>query len=350
MGGTDEESLESIKLNAPKSFSAQERAITKDDYDVILSQGGYNANVWGGDKEYAVGTMPTSFGEPTADFYTTNNWGLEVGDIDLFLGGIIPPYYTNEIRDTLEQYDYISEIYDDMIWELYNPPPLITSLQPPLEDTSGEHWKLTHQPRVGYVFLTGFNIDGSGNKIKYSNTDVINFRSFIQDTKVITLKVVPQAPNIIDYNLNIQVQKVDNFLGNGQELINEIKADVLEYWNANYEGWNEEIVKSRLVKEVMSNANIDYCTIDFTNSAKFYEPYDLSSGYLTLRFYNQLEPGSIYIIKDSTGAVVASDDGSGKMLDDSDVEISESRESISSVPSQYKHPSKLLKYQGRAAP
>ena len=52
-GGADQESIDSIKFNAPKSFAAQNRAVTADDYKVILPQLYDNVDaisVWGGEE------------------------------------------------------------------------------------------------------------------------------------------------------------------------------------------------------------------------------------------------------------------------------------------------------------
>lgn len=52
-GGSDIESIDSIKLHAPKNYSAQNRAVTAEDYKVILPQIYPNiesVNVWGGEE------------------------------------------------------------------------------------------------------------------------------------------------------------------------------------------------------------------------------------------------------------------------------------------------------------
>lgn len=51
-GGAEAESIDSIKFNAPKSYSAQNRAVTAEDYRVIIPQVFANVesvNVWGGE-------------------------------------------------------------------------------------------------------------------------------------------------------------------------------------------------------------------------------------------------------------------------------------------------------------
>lgn len=54
-GGTERESIESIKFNAPKAFAAQDRAVTVADYKTFIQQeAGYieTLNVWGGEDNY----------------------------------------------------------------------------------------------------------------------------------------------------------------------------------------------------------------------------------------------------------------------------------------------------------
>ena len=53
--GAEKESIESIKFQAPKSYAAQNRAVTKDDYITLIQQNNYGialdaVNVWGGEE------------------------------------------------------------------------------------------------------------------------------------------------------------------------------------------------------------------------------------------------------------------------------------------------------------
>jgi len=49
-GGTDEETIQSIKVNAPKFYEAQNRAVTKQDYQILLGQIPFleTTNIWDG--------------------------------------------------------------------------------------------------------------------------------------------------------------------------------------------------------------------------------------------------------------------------------------------------------------
>lgn len=60
-GGSDIESIDSIKLHAPRNFSAQNRAVTAEDYKTLLPQLYPNidsVNVWGGDEN-----IPPEYGK-----------------------------------------------------------------------------------------------------------------------------------------------------------------------------------------------------------------------------------------------------------------------------------------------
>jgi hypothetical protein len=53
LGGVEEETIESIKLNAPKFYEAANRMVTKGDYEAILAQHALveHINVWGGEED-----------------------------------------------------------------------------------------------------------------------------------------------------------------------------------------------------------------------------------------------------------------------------------------------------------
>ena len=87
--GTDEESLESIKENAPKFYNSANRAVTKSDYEAICNRQSSVATslVWGGDDEYPkcpghiwFSFMPERYSRTfTSDVfnqeYVLDNWG-----------------------------------------------------------------------------------------------------------------------------------------------------------------------------------------------------------------------------------------------------------------------------------
>jgi hypothetical protein len=76
--GSDRESIESIKFQAPKHYAAQKRAVTKEDYITIIQRNKFNipvqsVSIWGGEEN-----DPPKYGaiyaaiKPTGDYYLTD--------------------------------------------------------------------------------------------------------------------------------------------------------------------------------------------------------------------------------------------------------------------------------------
>jgi hypothetical protein len=311
-GGSDEETLESIKVNAPKAFSAQDRAITKDDFDVIIDREGYNANVWGGNEEFDIYSIPAI---SSIDYALLNL--NEKGKTDFFVGGLQPPYFTPEISENVTNNPlaagfYCSEVNDDMIWQLQNPMVGEDTLPAPLEDVTYTYWQLTHKPKIGYIYFCGFNVDANGNKIQYNQNEVNNFKTFLTRYKPITLKLLPFKPNIISYDFDIRIKRDPLFIGNTQELLNKLKLQVKDYFNEYFVGFNTEFVKSQIVDLVMSDVDIRYCVVNYKTKTRIFKPY-LNTERMNLRLYNEIKPGSIRIVNNED-EVIAWDNGSGKIV------------------------------------
>jgi hypothetical protein len=104
--GGDKESIDSIKFQAPKSYSAQGRAVTKDDYITIIQQNslGYSfdaVNVWGGEEN-----NPPVYGQvfvcikPTGAYTLTDNQKLLIKE------SIINPVSVMTVTPTIVDPDY----------------------------------------------------------------------------------------------------------------------------------------------------------------------------------------------------------------------------------------------------
>jgi len=307
-GGINEESLESIKVNAPKAFSAQGRAVTQDDFNVIITEGGYTANVWGGNEEFDLYSIP--YHESTRDIYSLLN--ITNNNLDFFVAGFNPPYFSDDIKELLVPGDFVSEVNDDMVWQYLHEVPAGVDLPAPLEDPSYTYWQLTHKPKIGYVFFCGFNVNEVGEKIRYTQTQINSFKDYIKNYKIITLKTLPYNPNIIHYNFHVRVKRKNNFIGNTQELLNNLRDNFVSYYNTNFVGFNKEFVKSQLVDVIMDNSAIRYCTVEYTNFIQLFEPFQ-EKNRMVIRLYNKINPGKIKI-KDENGLLIAYDDGSGKII------------------------------------
>jgi len=131
--GTDEESLESIKLNAPKFYNSANRAVTKSDYEAICNRQSpvNNSLVWGGDDELpkCPGHIWFSF-VPSKNprFFDTDEFKSEFilrdwGDIawDYTLVGpaptTLPENYTVGEQNYVDQFNLNEEFYSSRFLE-----------------------------------------------------------------------------------------------------------------------------------------------------------------------------------------------------------------------------------------
>jgi hypothetical protein len=76
LGGNDEESIDSIKLNAPKFYASQDRLVNKSDYESFLEKNAIvqKASVWGGDEDTEIkyGTVYMAIKPNNAENLTSN--------------------------------------------------------------------------------------------------------------------------------------------------------------------------------------------------------------------------------------------------------------------------------------
>lgn len=110
-GGAEEESLESIKFNAPKAYSMQNRAVTEDDYKFLIKQlypAAQSVNVWGGEvndpPQYGyvyISVYPELTSEQNAELLNTiNSYNMiTVNPI------IVSPDFIYIVVDTIVTYD-----------------------------------------------------------------------------------------------------------------------------------------------------------------------------------------------------------------------------------------------------
>ena len=86
IGGTTEEDIDSIRYNAPRSYTAQNRAVTTEDYKSIILTSYPEAdtiNVWGGEDNVPIdyGKVYISIKPKTKDYLTTTEKELLVSEI-----------------------------------------------------------------------------------------------------------------------------------------------------------------------------------------------------------------------------------------------------------------------------
>jgi hypothetical protein len=123
-GGRIKESIDSIKYQAPKSFSAQNRAVTKEDYITKIQQNklGYTfdaVNVWGGEQN-----IPPVYGQVFVCIKPTGGYLLTDTQKQKLIENVIKPISVMTVEPTIVDPDYtyvklnITVVYDPKLTSL----------------------------------------------------------------------------------------------------------------------------------------------------------------------------------------------------------------------------------------
>ena len=104
--GSDKESINSIKYNAPKSYAAQGRAVTKEDYITLIQQNtlGYtfdSVNVWGGQEN-----NPPVYGQVFITIKPTGAYTLTATQKKLLVENVIKPISLMTVTPNIVDPDY----------------------------------------------------------------------------------------------------------------------------------------------------------------------------------------------------------------------------------------------------
>ena len=104
--GSDKESIDSIKFQAPKAFAAQGRAVSKNDYITAIQQNnqGFSfdaVNVWGGEEN-----NPPVFGQVFVSLKPTGSYNLTVAQKNEIITNIIEPISVLTVTPTIIDPDY----------------------------------------------------------------------------------------------------------------------------------------------------------------------------------------------------------------------------------------------------
>jgi hypothetical protein len=117
--GQEKESIDSIKYTAPKSFSAQKRAVTKDDYITLLQQNNIGltfdaVNVWGGEEN-----NPPIYGQVFICLKPTGQYSITDSQKKELINSTIKPISVVTVEPTIVDPDYtFANITADVV---YNP-------------------------------------------------------------------------------------------------------------------------------------------------------------------------------------------------------------------------------------
>jgi len=104
--GSDKESIDSIKFQAPKAYSAQKRAVTKDDYIALLQQNTTGitfdaVNVWGGEEN-----VPPIYGQVFVCIKPTGAYTLTDVQKRQLINDVLNPISLVTVQPTIVDPDY----------------------------------------------------------------------------------------------------------------------------------------------------------------------------------------------------------------------------------------------------
>jgi hypothetical protein len=104
--GGDKESIDSIKFQAPKSFSAQGRAVTKNDYITVVQENNLGisfdaVNVWGGEEN-----NPPVYGQVFICLKPTGSYSLTATQKSRLISEVISPISVLTVKPTIVDPDY----------------------------------------------------------------------------------------------------------------------------------------------------------------------------------------------------------------------------------------------------
>lgn len=104
--GGQKESIESIKFQAPKSFSAQNRAVTKEDYITLIQQNNLGisfdaVNTWGGEQN-----NPPVYGQVFIALKPTGGYSLTDTQKQRLIADVIKPISVLTVEPTIVDPDY----------------------------------------------------------------------------------------------------------------------------------------------------------------------------------------------------------------------------------------------------
>ena len=105
--GAAKESIDSIKFQAPKSYGAQNRAVTKDDYITLIQQNNIGlsfdaVNVWGGEEQ-----TPPEYGKIFVSLKPTGGYSLTDNQKVIIANDIIKPISVLTVTPQIVDVDYI---------------------------------------------------------------------------------------------------------------------------------------------------------------------------------------------------------------------------------------------------
>lgn len=152
-GGSDPESLESIKWNAPRMYTAQNRCVTLDDYSSVIKSlypDARSINVWGGEQN-----TPPSYGDVFISIKPASSDTLAESEKNYILNDILAPRAMVTVHPKIVDPTYI---YVEMATSFYYNP----------EETQRSANTLSSLVRQAILQYDSDNLSMFGGILKYS--------------------------------------------------------------------------------------------------------------------------------------------------------------------------------------
>ena len=176
--GGDKETIDSIKFQAPKSYAAQNRAVTKDDYITLIQQNkaglSFDAvNVWGGEEN-----DPPQYGRIFVAVKPKGGYTLTQNQKNIIVNDIIKPISIMTVTPQIVDVDYVYLILEGYV--TYEP-----------KKTTRTSQQITELVRQGVITFCNANLN------TFNSTFVVG--NLIQYTQNLDKSIVA-----IDYDLYLQ--------------------------------------------------------------------------------------------------------------------------------------------------
>jgi hypothetical protein len=191
--GSDKETLDSIKFQAPKNYAAQNRAVTKNDYITLIKQNKFNVpveavSVWGGEEN-----DPPEYGSVYAAVKPTGAYNLTEYQKQVLINDVLKPVSIMTVMPQIVNVDYLYLIINADV--LYDPKK--TTL------TSAQIQTLVRQGIIYYASktLNTFNSTFSaGGLIQYIQ-NIENSIIAVDFDLSMQKRLLPRLNNKLDYTI-----------------------------------------------------------------------------------------------------------------------------------------------------
>jgi hypothetical protein len=208
--GSEKETIESIKFQAPKSYAAQNRAVTKDDYITIIKQNRANipvqsVSVWGGEEN-----DPPKYGAIYAAVKPFGAFTLTDLQKQILINDVIKPVSVMTVTPEIVDVDYVYLIIScDILYDTKK-----TTLTAAQISTTVKQGIINFSAANLNTFNSTFIIGDLITFVKGLNSSIIavDFDLYLQK------RLVPRLNDASDYTINFG-NPIEQALGNKQVTI-----------------------------------------------------------------------------------------------------------------------------------